>query len=44
VVPLLRDHFYVTETEAHRQRVFYFRKPIWAAITVAAKRGLAAGG
>lgn len=25
MVPLLRSHFYVTESEAHRQRVFYYR-------------------
>ncbi len=24
--PLLRAHFYVTESEAHRQRVFYYRQ------------------
>eukprot|EP00854_Cymbomonas_tetramitiformis_P000526 gene526-920_t len=27
VVPLLRAHFYVTETEPYRQRLFYYRKP-----------------
>ena len=25
VVPVLRAHFYVTESEAHRQRIFYYR-------------------
>lgn len=29
VIPLLRCHFYVTETGAHRNRVFYFRRPVW---------------
>lgn len=28
VVPLLRAHFYVTESEAHRQRVFYYRQAL----------------
>jgi telomerase reverse transcriptase len=25
LVPLLRAHFYCTETEAYRQQVFYYR-------------------
>ncbi len=25
VVPLLRAHFYITESEAYRQQVFYYR-------------------
>ena len=25
-IPLLRAHFYCTETETHRLRVFYYRK------------------
>ncbi|BDA46320.1 probable telomerase reverse transcriptase [Coccomyxa sp. Obi] len=29
VVPLLRAHFYCTESEAYRQQVFYYRKPVW---------------
>ena len=28
-VPLLRAHFYCTETETHRLRVFYYRKGVW---------------
>lgn len=32
IVPLLRNHFYITEAENHRQNVLYFRKPIWARI------------
>ncbi|KAK9848089.1 hypothetical protein WJX84_003693 [Apatococcus fuscideae] len=38
--PLLRAHFYVTESEAHRQRVFYYRQPVWAALTAKATSGL----
>lgn len=34
-IPLLRAHFYCTETEAHRLRVFYFRKGVWARLTAA---------
>ena len=30
VIPLLRAHFYCTETESHRLRVFYYRKGVWA--------------
>ncbi|KAK3276360.1 hypothetical protein CYMTET_15561 [Cymbomonas tetramitiformis] len=40
VVPLLRAHFYVTETEPYRQRLFYYRKPVWRDITRRAQRGL----
>lgn len=29
LVPLLRALFYCTESEAYRQRVFYYRKPVW---------------
>ncbi|KAK9817956.1 hypothetical protein WJX72_004857 [[Myrmecia] bisecta] len=29
VVPLIRAHFYCTETQAYRQQVFYYRKPVW---------------
>lgn len=32
VVPVIRSHFYCTENEAYRQEVFYYRKPIWAAM------------
>jgi telomerase reverse transcriptase len=32
-VPLLRAHFYCTETETHRLRVFYYRKGVWARLT-----------
>ncbi|PSC73504.1 telomerase reverse transcriptase [Micractinium conductrix] len=32
VAPLLRAHFYCTESEAYRQQVFYYRKPVWAAL------------
>ena len=35
VLPLLRAHFYVTETEGTRNRVVYYRKLDWHLITAA---------
>lgn len=32
ITPLLRTFFYITESGMHRQRVFYYRKPVWAKI------------
>ncbi len=29
---MVRTHFYVTEAEETKQRVLYFRKPVWARI------------
>ena len=29
VAPLVRAHFYATETGVHKNRIFYFRKPLW---------------
>lgn len=29
LVPLLRAHFYITESNVHRNRVFYFRHDVW---------------
>ncbi|KAL4860163.1 Telomerase reverse transcriptase [Chlorella vulgaris] len=40
VVPLLRAHFYCTESEAYRQQVFYYRKPVWAALSRVATKEL----
>ena len=34
-MPLIRAHFYCTETETHRLRVFYYRKGVWARLTAA---------
>ena len=34
-VPLLRAHFYCTETEANRNRLFFYRKGVWARLTAA---------
>ena len=35
VVPLLRNHFYITESAVHRNKVFYYRKPLWKQIVAA---------
>ncbi|KAH7621700.1 putative Telomerase reverse transcriptase [Nannochloris sp. 'desiccata'] len=40
VVPLLRTHFFCTESEAYRQQVFYYRKPVWVRLASAAIDGL----
>ena len=40
LAPLLRGHFYCTESEAYRQQVFYYRKPVWAALARTAAEDL----
>lgn len=40
VIELLRAHFYVTESEAHRHIVFFYRKPVWARLRQVALREL----
>ena len=32
LTPLLKSFFYITESGTHRQRIFYYRKPVWAKI------------
>lgn len=32
LIPLLKSFFYITESGMHRQRIFYYRKPVWAKI------------
>lgn len=29
LIPLIRSHFYVTESNSHRYQVFYFRHEVW---------------
>lgn len=41
IVPLLRAHFYCTESEAYRQQVFYYRKPVWVRMAASVVGGLA---
>lgn len=33
VIPLVRSHFYVTESQTHRNRLFYFRHDVWQQLT-----------
>lgn len=33
VIPLVRANFYVTESQTHRNRLFYFRQDVWARLT-----------
>lgn len=32
LIPLIRSHFYVTETNTHRLQVFYFRHDMWRSV------------
>ncbi|XP_057849916.2 telomerase reverse transcriptase isoform X5 [Cryptomeria japonica] len=40
IVPLIRAHFYVTETQNGKQNVYYYRKNIWAKILNGAVKDL----
>lgn len=33
LIPLIRTNFYVTESNTHRHRLFYFRHDVWRALT-----------
>jgi telomerase reverse transcriptase len=33
LIPLIRSNFYVTESSAHRNRMFYFRHDVWRMLT-----------
>jgi telomerase reverse transcriptase len=33
LIPLIRSNFYVTETNVHRNRLFYFRHDVWRMLT-----------
>lgn len=44
VIPLLRTHFYITESEPHKQKVFYYRKPAWRQLAALSVRQLAGPG
>jgi telomerase reverse transcriptase len=33
LIPLIRSNFYVTESQAHRNRLFYFRHDVWHRLT-----------
>jgi len=40
LVPLVRTNFHVTESNAHRNRLFYFRHDIWRMLTEPALKEL----
>jgi telomerase reverse transcriptase len=33
LIPLIRSHFYVTESSAHRNQLFYFRHDVWKSLS-----------
>lgn len=33
LIPLIRTHFYVTESQSHRNRLFFFRHDVWRRLT-----------
>jgi telomerase reverse transcriptase len=33
LIPLIRSHFYVTESNVHRNRLFYFRHDVWRTVS-----------
>ncbi|KAJ5082191.1 hypothetical protein N7532_011234 [Penicillium argentinense] len=33
LIPLIRTNFYVTESQTHRNRLFYFRHDVWRSLT-----------
>ena len=33
LIPLIRDHFHVTESNIHRYRLFFFRHDVWRSLT-----------
>lgn len=33
LIPLIRTHFYVTESQTHRNRLFFFRHDVWRRLT-----------
>jgi telomerase reverse transcriptase len=43
VSPILRSFFYCTATEAYRQHVFYYRKPVWSVLSGKAAKELRQG-
>lgn len=40
LVPLIRSHFHVTESNVHRNQLFYFRHDVWKAMSEPALRSL----
>jgi len=42
LIPLIRSNFHVTESNAHRNRLFYFRHDVWRMLTEPSLTGLRA--
>ena len=40
LIPLIRSHFYVTESSAHRNQLFYFRHDVWKSLSEPALNSL----
>ena len=40
LIPLIRGHFHVTESGAHRNQLFYFRHDVWKAVSEPALKSL----
>jgi telomerase reverse transcriptase len=40
LIPLIRSHFYVTESNAHRNQLFYFRHDVWKSLSEPALNAL----
>lgn len=40
LIPLVRSNFYVTESNTHRYKVFYFRHDVWRSVSEATMTGL----
>jgi telomerase reverse transcriptase len=40
LIPLIRSHFYVTESSAHRNQLFYFRHDLWQSLSEPALNSL----
>lgn len=40
LIPLVRSHFHVTESNVHRQRLFFFRHDVWRAVAEPAMASL----
>jgi hypothetical protein len=44
VIPLIRNHFYVTETEPGKNRLFFYRKAVWRDVVDLAVGGIVGDG
>nr|ACH81297.1 telomerase reverse transcriptase [Ostreococcus tauri] len=40
IFPIIRAHFYVTDTQLHKNRIFFYRKGIWSRLVTATLQSL----